>query len=125
MLTQTLAPFATSPLQGHEPYVVTRISPGVSPNASPRRRPVSPFSMPIHEIDPNRIQFQDDVQNAPQGGFALVKRALLHPPISAFQLGGTSEPRPVAVKILKVSDNTDPERLRKVRVFFNFLEGRN
>lgn len=83
-------------------------------DASPRERLISSLSLPVHEIDPNRIRFQDDALGSGQGGFALVRRALLDPPTSAPRCAIQPAPRPVAVKILKVSKIPDPERLRKV-----------
>lgn len=82
--------------------------------ASPTTRPASPLVTPLYEIDTTRIRFEGEGDTSPQGGFALVRRAVLLHPTAEYSNAGENQPRTVAVKILKVSDTIDAERLRKV-----------
>lgn len=74
-------------------------------------RSFCPSDFPTHEIDRSRIQFNDDGKDCPKGGFALVRKAWLLPPVSTPSSGSREL---VAVKILRVDDRISPERLWKV-----------
>lgn len=79
-------------------------------DGSPSQPSLSAATFPTHEIEASRIRFDDNGEDWPHGGFALVRRALL------FPLMSTSSPQLVAVKILRVDERLNPDRLWKVSI---------